>query len=200
MDHVCVCASFTYHFPTKHMYMYVHGLASKSYDQFSHLIENGAADESAFLVPSIIIEFNLDRRLNALNLWQDKVYWNERKLGIRFDHHDNPNPASIDYVTLSKDLNAANTNLAYVVWSCRNTARQLTFMDEIAKRYRTQAVKNGMSDEKAAEVENLLLESHAHLRSWNFGLEDRAEYLSKRAQALVQTVGLSGVSRVFDFY
>jgi hypothetical protein len=188
MNHVCVGASFTYHFPSKHMYLFIHGLASNNYDRFAASIEGGAANESAFLIPSIIVQFNLEQRSKALNLWQDKIYWNERKLGIRFDHYDDPDLASIDYTTLSKDLNAANINLAYVFWSCKSTVRQLAFMDEVAKRYRIQAVKNGIPDEQAAEVEQLLFDSHAHLRSWNHGLEDRAEYLSKRAQALVQTV------------
>lgn len=188
MSHVCVGASFTYHFPTKHMYIYTHGLASSNYDRFAHIIEHGAAKESAFLIPSIIVQCNLEQRLKALNLWQDKVYWNERKLGIRFDHHDNPDPTSIDYSTLSRDLNAANINLAYVAWSCKNTTRQLEFMDEVSKRYRTQAVRNGIPNQEAAEVQRLLLGTHAHLRAWNNGLEDRADYLSKRAQALVQTV------------
>ncbi|KAH8731933.1 hypothetical protein GQ44DRAFT_698214 [Phaeosphaeriaceae sp. PMI808] len=194
INHVCIGASFTYHFPSKQVYLFIHGLAHMNYDRFLYSIENGAVAESAFLIPSLIVQFNLEERLKALNLWQDKIYWNERKLGIRFDHHDNPDPTSVDYNTLSKDLNAANTNLAYVSWSCKNTIRQLDFMDEVANLYRSKAVRNGTSYEQAAEVEKMLLEAHAHLRSWNHGLNDRAEYLSKRSQALVQTV-YSGIAQ-----
>jgi hypothetical protein len=194
MNHVCIGASFTYHIPTRHMYIYMHGLASRNYDHFASLIQHSTTLSTSLLIPSQIIHFNLEQRLKALNLWQDKVYWNERKLGIRFDHHDNPDPGDIDYTTLSKDLNAANINLAYVLWQCGNTARQLDFMDEVAKRYRLQAGKNGVKDEYAEEVEQVLRDTHAHLRSWNQGLSDRAEYLSKRAQALVQTVSLRYLS------
>jgi hypothetical protein len=183
-----VGASFTYHFPSRHMYIFMHGLASINYDRFSYAIEEGAASTTAFLIPSIIVRYNLEQRVKALNLWQDKIYWHERKLGIRFDHHDNPDLASIDFTTLSKDLNAANTNLAYIIWSCKSTTRMLEFLNQVAKKYRTQATENEVPDDEAAEVELLLLESHAHMCSWNTGLEDRAEYLSKRGQALVQTV------------
>ena len=165
----------------------MHGLASRNYDHFSHAIEAGAANTTAFLVPSMIVRYNLEQRLNALNLWQDRVYWHERKLGIRFDHHDNPDLTSIDFTTLTKDLNAANTNLAYVAWSCKSTARMLEFLDRVATRYEAQAIKNSVSADDASETKHLLLETHAHLRSWNTGLEERAEYLSKRGQALVQT-------------
>jgi hypothetical protein len=176
------------------MYIYMHGLASRNYDYFATLVETSTTLSTSLLIPSLIIQFNLEQRLKALNMWQDKVYWNERKLGIRFDHHDNPDPIGIDYTKLSKDLNAANINLAYVLWSCKNTVRQLDFVDQVAKRYRAQAGKNGVANEQAAEIEQLLLDTHAHLRSWNHGLSDRAEYLSKRAQALVQTVSLEQTS------
>ncbi|KAH7071318.1 hypothetical protein BKA63DRAFT_70899 [Paraphoma chrysanthemicola] len=194
MHHVCAGTSFTYHFPSRHMYIFMHGLASVNYDRFSYAIQNGAAKDSAFLIPSIMIQFRLERSSKLLDLWHDKVYWNERKLGIRFDHHDNPDPAGIDYTTLSKDVNAANTDLAYLNWTCKTIVRQLDFMDDIAHRFRSQAVKNGTSDDAAAHTEHLLLETHAHLRSWNTGLADRAEYLSKRGQALVQTV-YSGIAQ-----
>lgn len=185
---VCVGASFTYHFPSKRMYAFTHGLASINYDRFAGIILKGAASASAFLIPSIIIQLNLEERLRALNSWHDKVYWNERKLGIRFDHHDNPDLASIDYTKLSKDLNAANTDFAYVRWSCKTTLRQLDFLDDVTRRYHTRAVAYGTPENEADEVKQLLLETHAQLRSWNAGLDDRAEYLLERVQAQVQTV------------
>ncbi|KAI4714078.1 hypothetical protein J4E89_001528 [Alternaria sp. Ai002NY15] len=194
MFHVCISASFTYDFSTKHMYIFMHGLASNNYDRFANVIQKGASSTSAFLLPSIIVRFNLEQRVKALNLWQDKIYWHERRVGIRFDHHDNPELSSIDFSTLSKDLNAANTNLAYAMWSCKSTTRMLDFLDQVAKRYKQQAVANKIPEEDAAEMEQLLVDTHAQMRSWNAGLEDRAEYLSKRGQALVQTV-YSGIAQ-----
>jgi len=188
MSHVCISASFTYDFSTRHMYIFMHGLASNNYDRFSNVIQEGASSASAFLIPSIIVRFNLERIVKALNLWQDRIYWHERRVGIRFDHHDNPELSSIDFSTLSKDLNAANINLAYVVWSCKSISRMLDFLDQVAKRYKRQAIAKKIPEDDATEIEQLLLDSHAQMRSWNAGLEDRAEYLSKRGQALVQTV------------
>lgn len=181
------------------MYVFMHGLANLNYDEYSYAIQYGAAKATAFLMPSIMIQRGLEQRLKALNLWQDKIYWHERRLGIRFDHHENPDLTTVDFTTLSKDLNAANTNLAYVLWSCKSTTRQLDFLDLVAKRYRAQAISNGMAQDAVSEVETILLEAHAHLRSWNAGLEDRAEYLSKRGQALVQTVRICDSSIVIDF-
>jgi len=170
------------------MYIFMHGLATHNYDRFANAIQQGAASTSAFLIPSIIVQFNLERAVQALNSWHDKIYWHERKLGIRFDHHDNPPLSSIDFGKLSRDINAANTNLARIVLSCKSITRMLDFLDQVAKRYRIQAQANKIAEDESVEVEQLLLDSHAHMRSWNAGLEDRAEYLSKRGQALVQTV------------
>ncbi|KAF2626695.1 hypothetical protein BU25DRAFT_422434 [Macroventuria anomochaeta] len=111
------------------------------------------------------------------------------KLGIRFDDLFKLDPAKLDCGTLSKDLNAANTRLAYAIWACKATARQLDFMDSVAKRYREQAIRQGLSESQA--IEN---EAHAHRRAWSKGISDRAEYLSKRGQALVQTV-YSGIAQ-----
>ncbi|KAL1799470.1 hypothetical protein ACET3X_003507 [Alternaria dauci] len=194
MSHVCVSASFTYDFSTKHMYVFMHGLASNNYDRFSYAIQGGASSTSAFLIPSIIVRFNLEQRVKALNLWQDKIYWNERKIGIRFDHYDNPELSSIDFSTLSKDLNAANTNLAFIILLCKSTTRMLEFLDQVARRYKSQADSMKVAQEESVELEQLLLETNAELRSWNAGLEDRAEYLSKRGQALVQTI-YSGIAQ-----
>jgi hypothetical protein len=188
MDHICIGASFAYHFPTKHMYIYMHGLACRSYESFSRLVEDGAANDTVFLIPSIVMQSNLEQRLRVLNMWQDKIFWSERKLGIRLDYHDNTDPVSVNYTALSKELNAANDGAAYIAWGCKSTTRQLAFMDKVAKRYRTQALKNGILEEEAIDTEQLLLDTHANLRSWNTGLEDRAEYLSRRGQAVVQTV------------
>ncbi|KAI4917143.1 hypothetical protein J4E90_003650 [Alternaria incomplexa] len=191
---VCVSASFTYDFSARHMYIFMHGLASYNYDRFSSVIEEGASSASAFLVPSIIIRHNLVRRVKALNLWQDKIYWFERRVGIRYDHQDNPELSSIDFSTLSKGLNGATINIAHITWLCKSTTRMLDFLDEVTKRYRKQAIANNVSEDDAIEIEQLLNDSHAHMRSWNTGLEDRAEYLSKRGQALVQTI-YSGIAQ-----
>lgn len=64
----------------------------------------------------------------------------------------------------------------------------LAFLDEVAGRYGRMAVGNGMRVEEAESVERVLREANAHLREWNEGLAERAEYVSKRGQALVQTV------------
>ncbi|KAJ4323391.1 hypothetical protein N0V94_001863 [Neodidymelliopsis sp. IMI 364377] len=70
-------------------------------------------------------------------------------------------------------------------------------MDSVTVRYRALAIENGIPDYEAFEVEQSLLDSHAYLRSWNQGLADRVEYLSKRLQALSQSPGqvYSGIAQ-----
>lgn len=166
----------------------MHGLANKNYDHFTHDIQDGAANASAFLIPSIIIRYNLEQLGKSITWWHDQIYWHERTLGTRSDHHDSVDLASLDFTSLSRNLNAANTHLAYIAWSCRSTARLLDFMDEVTERYRQQAVAHHEPENEVSHVTHLLLETHDHLRSWNTGYQDRTEYLSKRGQALVQTV------------
>ncbi|USP72805.1 hypothetical protein yc1106_00079 [Curvularia clavata] len=188
LDYVCAGLSLTYHFPSRHMYVFMHGLATYNLDQFMQNIQDGAANASAFLIPSIIVRYNLNLLGKVITRWHDMIYWHERTLGIRFDHHDNVDLASLDFTSLSKNLNAANTQLAYIAWSCRSTARLLDFMDQVTERYRQKALAHNEPEDEVSHITHLLFETHAHLRSWNTGYQDRTEYLSKRGQALVQTV------------
>jgi len=166
----------------------MHSLATLDYDRFANGIEQGAASTSAFLIPSITVRFNLGRAVRALNSWDDSIYWHEQELGIRTHRHVSPPLSSIDFDGISKGIADANTNLARIVLSCKNNTRILDFLDQVTRRYKIQAHANKIAEDESVEVEQLLLDSHAHMRSWNAGLEDRAEYLSKRGQAIVQTV------------
>lgn len=170
------------------MYIFMHGLAGTNLDSFAHAIEAGAANASAFLIPSIIVRYNLEQLGKSLSRWHEQIYQHERTLGIRFDHHDKVDLTKLDFTSLSRNLNAANIHLAYIAWCCKSTARLLEFMDQVTERYRQLARNHNEPEDEILHVTYLLLETHAHLRSWNTGYQDRAEYLSKRGQALVQTV------------
>lgn len=170
------------------MYIFVHGIDSANHEALSHDFENHALRETSFLIPSSIVRYNLEQRVESLNHWHNRLYWHGRKLGTKFDDPLKSDPAKLDYGTLSKDLNAANARLAYAIWACKATARQLDFMDSAAKRYREQSIRHELPEDQANEIEAMLVETHVHLRVWNKGILDRAEYLSERGQALVQTV------------
>jgi hypothetical protein len=67
-----------YHFPSKHMYIYIQGLAGQNYSNFSKAVEKSAARDSAFLIPSIVLQVNLELRLNALNLARQNLLEREK--------------------------------------------------------------------------------------------------------------------------
>jgi hypothetical protein len=61
-------------------------------------------------------------------------------------------------------------------------------MDSVSLRYAMQAAANNVSAVEVAEVQLSMQGSHAYLRSWNQGIVDRVDYLTKRLQALSQSV------------
>ncbi|KAF2789792.1 hypothetical protein K505DRAFT_89541 [Melanomma pulvis-pyrius CBS 109.77] len=194
-EHICAGASFTYHFKSRRMYAFIHGLQSSRIGLFPEWLEQGAARETFFLIPSIILQQNLRRGVESLNVWHDDIYRLESLLGIRHDaSHTTSYPRTMDFTRLSRDLNMITTNLAFYTWDCKTNVRLLNFLDEIARRYRVLAVRNGHKETNAADIERVLLETHEHLRCWNAGLADRVEYLTKRGQALVQSV-YSGIAQ-----
>ena len=143
---------------------------------------------SPFLIPSAIVRVHLDIRLASLDKRQSLLYDLERSMGIRSDHHVEVDLRALGYSALSKAINSLNSNFAWTMHSCKRTKRLLDFMDTIAIRYRVQAMANGISQAEAIEGEKALLDAHAYLRAWNQGLADRVDYVTRRLQALSQSV------------
>jgi hypothetical protein len=185
---ICTCASFTYHFPTRQMYAFMHCLPERTCESFCTAIEQGSLRQTPFLVPNLIIQFNLDTRLNSLEIYHETIYGLERDLNVRYSNEERGDFREMGFEVLIKEVNRVTTNLAYISFACQGTTRQLSFLDSVAERYHTMALLNDIPELEADEVKRVLLENQAYLRCWNEGLKDRAEYLSKRGQALVQTV------------
>ncbi|KAF2465147.1 uncharacterized protein BDR25DRAFT_346261 [Lindgomyces ingoldianus] len=187
-NRACIGCSFTYHFKSRHMYAFMHGLNSPSIEEFVRELQDIGIAETYFLIPSLIIHRNLEHCLSSLNIWHDAIYDFEKILGVRTDHRHSADPKMIDFTRISQQLNDATTNMAFFAWQFKSNERLLEFLDSIARKYENLAVKNGYSAKEAESTKNILLETHEYIRVWNAGLADRVDYLSKRAQALVQTV------------
>lgn len=144
--------------------------------------------QSPFLIPSAIIKHHLEGRVETLNKKKEKIFQLECKMGVRFDYFTRINPLSIDFEDTTRQINAVNARLAWTTHSCRRTERLLDFMDRIAVRYAEQAAVNGVSEDEIANVQRAMRNSHSFLRSWNEGVDDQVEYLTKRLHALSQSV------------
>jgi hypothetical protein len=163
----------------------------KTFESFPEMVGKeklGTSEKSPFLLPSLLIREHLRTRLSSLDEKQDQIYVLEQTMGIRIDQSMQVDIRSLNFSSMTRELNGLNSNLAWTLHSCRRTKRLLEFMDSIAAKYRSKAIANGYSECEAVEVEQMLLDAHAYLRSWNNGLSDRIEYLSKRVQALSQSV------------
>ncbi|CAI6304460.1 unnamed protein product [Periconia digitata] len=188
-------ASFTYHFPTRHMDVFLHCRNDFRWGQRITSIERNASElKTPFLIPSLLIRHSISFRLMALDSFHERIYQLERKLNIRYDEHSLIDFMSTNFEMMTKDVNKLSTNLGFHVWAVKSTRRELDFLDGVAEKYYDMAVNNGGDHEEAEAVKCQLLENQAYLRSWNKSIEERAEYLSKRAQALVQTV-YSGIAQ-----
>ncbi len=177
------------------MYVFMHGLYSDLMERFVDNVCNHSL-ETFFLLPSMLLELNLQGALAAIDLWHENIYEIECKTGVRWDAQE-PSLEDVDLTALTRDINSATTNLAYWASACKTYQSMLDFLDGIARQYHTQATLNGLSGEHAAHVESLLLERHAYLRSWVAGMGRRLEFLSRRGQAQVQTV-CHDISMIWD--
>jgi hypothetical protein len=141
-----------------------------------------------FLVPSAIMKNHLELRVESLNETKEDIWQLECRMGVRRDHPVATDPLTVDFDNTTKEINALNGLLAWTLHSCRRIEQILDFMDSISLRYAIQAAANNVSATEISEVQLSMKGSHAYLRSWNQGILDRVEYLTKRLHALSQSV------------
>lgn len=163
-------------------------VGSQTFTEAVDVSRFGTSGQSPFLIPSAIIKHHLETRVQELDEKKDEIFQLECAMGVRRDYLKHVDVTMIDYSDMSRAINSLNSNLAWTMHSCKRTKRLLDFLDSVTIRYTTQAAANGIPQDEIFEVEQLLVNSHAYLRSWNQGLADRVEYLSKRLQALSQSV------------
>ncbi|KAJ4293676.1 hypothetical protein N0V90_008960 [Kalmusia sp. IMI 367209] len=172
---LCFGASFTYHFPTRHMYAFVHYYESPPYVDMQLATENEAFRETPFLMPLFLLQVDMEQRYQFTTSAHSTLFALEVQAGIR---DSQKNQSFIDFSALSKNISFFIGNLALVTWACKTMRRQLEFMGEVAQKYHEQALANGVEIEEADRV-RLLLENNLK---------------ELRAQALIQTV-YSGIAQ-----
>lgn len=190
------------------MFIFLHCQHYSNWGKILVAIRRNSQDlKTPFLIPSLIIRFNLDHQIVDLDFVHEQIYESERSLNIRYDEHSaiSLNNTSLfmnmNFERMTKSVSRLSTNLGHLAWSVKERKRQLDFLDDVAERYLVIAAKNGFDRAEAEEVKNQLLENQEYLRCWNKNVEERIEYLSKRAQQLVQTVSetyLTSKSTVSD--
>ena len=172
------------------MYVFLHTESQQSVS-ISEAIDLGrfATKEcSPFLIPSSFVKHHLKTRVQSLSEKKENIFQLELRMGVRHDHVGTVNPLTMDLDDTTRQINKLNADLEWTMYSCRWVGQLLNFMDSVACRYATQAEVNNVPAGEVADVQRAMQDSHAFLRSWNRGIIDRAGYLTKRLQALSQSV------------
>jgi hypothetical protein len=146
---------------------------------------------SPFLIPSSFVKHHLETRVQSLSAMKENIFQLELRMGVRHDHVGTANPLTMDLDDTTRQINKLNADLEWTMYSCKWVEQLLNFMDSVARRYATQAEVNNVSAGEVADVQRAMQDSHAFLRSWNRGIIDRADYLTKRLQALSQSVSFT---------
>lgn len=182
------------------MYVFLQTYEKVDSQPFSEAIDLGRFGldgHSPFLIPSAIVKHHLETRVRSLDKKKDEIFQLECTMGLRRDFLGFVDITTIDYTDMSRAINTLNSHLAWTMHFCKRTKRLLDFLDSVAIRYGSQAKTNGIPQDEILETEQLLINSHAYLRSLNQGLADCVEYLTKRLQALSQSVSAFLTPSVF---
>jgi hypothetical protein len=134
------------------------------------------------------MKHHLETRVQSLTEKKEDIFQLECRMGVRHDHTGTANPLTMDLDNTTRQINKLNADLEWTLYSCKWVEQLLDFMDSVALRYAIQAEANNVSASEVGDVQRTMQDSHAFLRSWNLGITDRAGYLTKRLQALSQSV------------
>ncbi|KAF1954165.1 hypothetical protein CC80DRAFT_550621 [Byssothecium circinans] len=161
---ICTTASFTYNFATRQMYIFMHCLDEPACANFLAAIENGTTFPNPFLVPALIIQFNLEAHLFYVDHYLDRIYMLELQLRICQNRKRNAAFMDMEFNEMTKDLYQVISKLASVVTACSTTQRQCAFLDDVAVSYYRMAMENGFEEGEAREVKDMLIDNLAQLR------------------------------------
>ncbi|KAJ4346690.1 uncharacterized protein N0V89_010622 [Didymosphaeria variabile] len=186
-------ATFTYHFPTRHMYAFIHMYEIPPYiDVIPSLASSLSSPNSTpFLIPLFLLHVDAEQRYKFITNAHATLFSLEIQAGVRESANDRE---ETDFTALSKDLSYFIGNLSLVDWACKTMTRQLEFIGEVKKRYRTQATLSGLGEEEIENTTRVMEDGLDSLGCLNKSIEEQTECLSQRAQALIQTV-YSGIAQ-----
>lgn len=193
---ISYAALFSYHFDQRQLRGFMHCLrggsntkAAKALKHFVAQTKDLRTDEpKSFLsIPARVIEARIERAVDGLNQCHERIYHAERQTRVRVDDRLD-GVASVDLAELTKSVNFAVSNIAWQVWNIESLIRTLDFMDDIVVEWAEKARAHKYHEDEIARETNLLRRKHQYLRSVLTGLTGRTQYLSKRADAQVQTV------------
>lgn len=106
---------------------------------------------------------------------------------------DIPDWSQVDLLDATRSLNSVCTELAWGNLDARSSISLLNFLEKINHSYCPDfdpTSRHILCKDDLTTVVSTLTATNEYLQSWYRGIEERCQYLEKRAQAQVQTVRL----------
>jgi hypothetical protein len=182
------------------------GLSNDSISTFIEYIEASKALVAVpMLIPILAKEaLALTSNLNAESC-HDSVYQIEMstKMRKKTGHLEGawaeiPDWSQLDLLDTTRSLNSACTELAWGSLDAKSSISLLRFLEKVNRSYCPEfdtAIRNISSKDDLFVAVSTLSVKNEYLQSWYRGIEERCQYLEKRAQAQVQTVRFTASPR-----
>jgi hypothetical protein len=178
----------------------VHGLSGEEIDYITEYVKRLAASSSEMfwfplLLPVILMEYKAISIHKHASTCYRAIYAMERKTGFHANavhvkgsyEEELPNEnTELDFTEITREITSATKELARYLQVCKTNIRLIDYLDEFTNRHFKE--KTDTQDVYAMEI---VLARTAYLKSFFQGVGDRCSYLSERAQAQRQTVGVS---------
>ena len=165
----------------------IFGARKSEADAFIDLLLVGCRTPHWSALPLAALELTADEFSNQIKLRHNDVWevGNSLKMDVWATHEDKFDIKTLDLTGAIRSLNSLFVELAYYSQACQTSQSLLGNIKEMVES--DPASTNSRIIQKLKAIK----EDIQRLKSWYDGIQARSDYLTRRAEALLQTVSLS---------
>lgn len=162
----------------------VFGARQDEADSLNGFLLDGDLTPHWSALPLAALEYTADDFSNQIKFRHNDVWkvGNSLKMDTWATDHDNFDIKTLDLIGAIRSLNSLFVELAYYSQACQTSQ---SLLGDIKKMVELDSI--GSEGQSVRNV-NAVKEKIQYLKSWYDGIQARSDYLTRRAEALLQTV------------
>lgn len=169
----------------------VFGVLQDEANKFIDILLDGGRTQQWSALPLAALELTADDFSNQIKLKHNDVWkvGNSLQMDTWATDQDKFDIKTLDLIGAIRSLNSLFVELAYYSQACQTSQ---SLLGDIEGMVGSDSVS---PESQHARMDKAVKENIQHLKSWYDGIQARSDYLTRRAEALLQTVSSSHLRR-----
>lgn len=179
----------SHHLTTRSTVALVFGARQHEADSFIDFLLDGSLTPHWSASPLAALEYTADDFSNQIKIRHNDVWkvGNSLKMDTWATDQEKFDIKTLDLVGAIRSLNSLFVELAYYSQACQTSQSLLRDIGEMVELDSLGGLENSPSIRNVKRVKVKI----QHLKSWYDGIQARSDYLTRRAEAMLQTVNIA---------